>query len=115
MDAAFVKPAKIAFGRYKLLSRKQKDRESYKHFWGALSDRAILCEIGINAEQEWIGDVSKVTNCSLQRRLSSETLNPVYELNQGIFDEKGYYNHPKLTNMTRVNNNKVEMLLPKDN
>ena len=32
--AEFVKPANITFERYKLLSRKQKDRESYEQFWG---------------------------------------------------------------------------------
>ena len=40
-------------------------------------------------------------NCDLQRRLLSETLNPLDALNQAIIDEKGYYNHLILTNMTR--------------
>ena len=40
-------------------------------------------------------------NCDLQRRLLSETLNPMDALNQSIIDEKGYYKHLKLTNMTR--------------
>ena len=44
------------FERYKKLSRKQKDREFYEQFWGTLSDLARSCEIGINAEQEWISD-----------------------------------------------------------
>ena len=44
-------------------------------------------------------------SCDLQRRLPSETLNPVDVLNQAIIDEKGHYNHLKLTNMTRANNN----------
>ena len=57
LEAAFIKLTNITFERYKLLSRKQKYRESYEQFWGALSDLAISCEIGINAEQEWIRDV----------------------------------------------------------
>ena len=40
-------------------------------------------------------------NCDLQRRLLSETLNPLDALNHAIIDEKGYYNHLKLTIMTR--------------
>ena len=35
LESAFIKPTNITFERYKLLSRKQKDRESYKKFWGA--------------------------------------------------------------------------------
>ena len=57
LEAAFIKPTNITLERYKLLSRKQKDKESYKQFWSALSDLARSCEIGINAEQEWIRDV----------------------------------------------------------
>ena len=103
LEAAFIKPTNMTFERDKLLSSKQKDRESYEQFWGALSDLARSCEIGINAEQEWIGDVIifNLKNCDLQRRLLSETLNPVDALNQAIIDEKGYNNHLKLTNMTR--------------
>ena len=106
LELAFIKPTNITFERYKLLSRKQKDRESYEQFWGALSDLARSCEIGINAEQEWIRDVFifNMKNCDLQRRLLSETLNPLDALNQAIIDEKGYYNHLKLTNMTRFFN-----------
>ena len=85
------------------MSRKQKDRESYEQLGGALSDLLRSCEIGINAEQEWIRDVFifNMKNCDLQRRLLSETLTPMDALNQAIIDEKGYYNHLKLTNMTR--------------
>ena len=103
LELAFIKPTNITFERYKLLSRKQKDRESYEQFWGALSYLARSCEIGINAEQEWIRDVFifNMKNCDLQRRLLSETLNPLDALNQAIINEKDYYNHLKLTNMTR--------------
>ena len=103
LETAFIKPTNITFERYKLLSRKQKNRESYEQFWGALSDLARSCKIGINAEQELIRDVFifNMKNCDLQRRLLSETLNPVDALNQAIIDEKGYYNHLNLTNMTR--------------
>ena len=85
------------------MNRKQKDRESYEQFWGALSDLARSCEIGIKAEQEWIRDVFilNMKNCDLQRRLISETFNPLDALNQAIIDEKSYCNHLKLTNMTR--------------
>ena len=57
LELAFIKPTNKTFERYKLLSRKQKDRESYEQLWGALSDLARSCEIGINAEQEWIREV----------------------------------------------------------
>ena len=40
-------------------------------------------------------------NCDLQRRLLSETPNPVDAINQAFFDEKSYYKNLKLTNMTR--------------
>ena len=98
-----MKPTNIMFERYKLLSRKQKNRESYEQFWGALSDLARSCEIGINAEQEGTRDVFiyNMKNCDLQPTLLSETLNPVDALNQTIIDEKGYYNQLKITNMTR--------------
>ena len=90
LETAFIKPTNITFERYKLLSRKQNDMESYEQFWGALSDLARSCEIGINAEQEWIRDVFifNMKNCYLQRRLLSETLNPVNALNQAIIDKK---------------------------
>ena len=106
LKAAFIKATNITFERYKLLSRKQRDRESYEQFWGALSDLARSCEIGINAEQKWIRDVFifNMKNCDLQRRLLSETINSVDALNQAIIEEKGYYNHLKLTNMTRASN-----------
>ena len=99
----YKKPTNTTFERYKLLSRKQKYRESYEQFWGALSDLARSFGIGINAEQEWIRDVFilNMKNCDLQRRLLSETLNLMVALNQAIIDEKSYYNHLKLTNMTR--------------
>ena len=45
------------FERYKMLSGKQKDKESYEQFWWALSDLARSFEIVINAEQKWIRDV----------------------------------------------------------
>ena len=57
LETAFIKPTNITFERYILLSRKQKDRDSCERFWRALSDLVRSCEIGINAEQEWIRDV----------------------------------------------------------
>ena len=92
LDAAFVKQTNKMFERYNLLSRKQKDRESYKEqFLGALSDLARTCEMEVNAEQGRIGDVIKLTmrNCDLQQRLLSEKLNRVGAFNQAIIDEKG--------------------------
>ena len=70
-ETVFIKPKNITSERYKLLSRKQKDMESYEQFWGALSDLERSCEIGINAELEWIRDVFifNMENCDLQRRL----------------------------------------------
>ena len=37
LESVFIKPTNIRFERYKLLSIKQKDRDSYEQFWGALS------------------------------------------------------------------------------
>ena len=45
LDAAFKKRPNTTFERYKLLSQKQKDRESYEQFWGALTDLASTCNI----------------------------------------------------------------------
>ena len=50
LEAAFIKPTNKTFERYILVRWKQNDRESYEQFWGALSDSAKSCEIGINAE-----------------------------------------------------------------
>ena len=88
--AEFVKPANITFEQYKLLSRKQKDREFYEQFWRAFSDLARVCKIRFNTEQEWIRDVFIFTMriCEIQRRLLSETLNPVDALNQAKIDKK---------------------------
>ena len=42
LDAAFNKTPNTTFERYKLLNRKQKDRESYEQFWGALMTWRVL-------------------------------------------------------------------------
>ena len=36
LEAAFIKPTIITFERYKLINRKQKDRESYEQVWGKI-------------------------------------------------------------------------------
>ena len=74
LDAVFVKPANIKFERYKLLSRKKKDRESCKQFLGAQAVLARSADFEVNAEQEWIRDVFmfNMRNCDLQRRLLSK-------------------------------------------
>ena len=52
LDAALNKPPNTTFERYKLLNRKQKDRESYEHFWGALTDLASISNIKESDEAE---------------------------------------------------------------
>ena len=72
----------------------------------AMSGLARFCETAVNAKQEWIRDVFtfNTRNCDLEWSLLSVTVNPVDALNQVIMDEKRYFNHQKLTNLTRANN-----------
>ena len=80
LEAAFVKTANIFFERYILLSRKQKDRESFEQFWAAISELTRTCQIELNAEQQDVF-ILNMGNCNPQWRLLSETLNPVDALN----------------------------------
>ena len=107
LDAAFNKPPNTTFERYKLLNRKQKDRESYEQFWGALTDLASTCNIKESDEAEWIRDIfiCNMKNTDTQRKLLSATISPSEALNQALIDEKGYFNHQKLTNMSRSSTN----------
>ena len=107
LDAAFNKPPNITFERYKLLNRKQKGRESYEQFWGALTDLASTCNIKESDEAEWIRDIfiCNMKNTDTQRKLLSATISPSEALNQALIDEKGYFNHQKLTNMSRSSTN----------
>ena len=92
LDAAFNKPPNTTFERYKLLNRKQKDRESYEQFWGALTDLASKCNIKESDEAEWIRDIfiCNMKNTDTQRKLLSATISPSEALNQALIDEKGY-------------------------
>ena len=78
LDAAFNKPPNTTFERYKLLNRKQKDRESYEQFWGALTDLASTCNIKESDEAEWIRDIfiCNMKNTDTQRKLLSATISP---------------------------------------
>ena len=104
LDAAFNKPPNTTFKKYKLLNGKQKDRESYEQFWGALTDLAITCNIKETDEAEWIKDIfiCNMKNTDTQRKLMSATTSPSEALNQALTDKKGYFNHQKLTNMSRL-------------
>ena len=106
-DAAFNKPPNTTFERYKLLNRKQKDRESYEQFWGALTDLASTCNIKESDETEWISNIfiCNMKNTDTQRKLLSATISPSEALNQALIDEKGYFNQQKLTNMSRSSTN----------
>ena len=44
-------------------------------------------------------------NTDTQRKLLSATISPSKALNQALIDEKGYFNHQKLTNMSRSSTN----------
>ena len=44
-------------------------------------------------------------NTDTQRKLLSATISPSEALNQALIDEKGYFNHEKLTNMSRSSTN----------
>ena len=107
LDAAFNKPPNTTFERYKLLNRKQKDRESYEQFWGALTDLASTCNIKESEEAEWIRDIfiCNMKNRDTQRKLLSATISPSEALNQALIVKKGYFNHQKLTNMSRSSTN----------
>ena len=107
LDAAFNKRPNTTFERYKLLNRKQNDRESYEQFWGALTDLASTCNIKESDKAEWIRDIfiCNMKNTDTQRKLLSATISPSEALNQALIDEKGYFNHQKLTNMSRSSTN----------
>ena len=107
LDAAFNKPPNTTFERYKLLNRKQKDRESYEHFWGALTDLASTCNIKESDEAEWIRNIfiCNMKNTDTQRKLLSATISPSEALNQALIDEKGFFNHQKLTSMSQSSTN----------
>ena len=107
LDAAFNKPPNTTFERYKLLNRKQKDRELYEQFWGALTDLASTCNSKESDDAEWIRDIfiCNLKNTDTQRKLLSATISQSEALNQALIDEKGYFNHQKLTNMSRSSTN----------
>ena len=107
LDAEFNKPPNTTFERYKLLNLKQKYRESYEQFWGALTDLDSTCNIKESDEAEWIRDIfiCNMKNTATQRKLLSATINPSEALNQALIDKKGYFNHQKLTNMSRSSTN----------
>ena len=109
LDAAFNKPPHTTFERYKLLSRKQKDLESYEQFWEALTDLASTCNIKESDEVEWIREVfiCNMRNTDTQRKLLSATISPTEALNQALIDKKGYFNHQKLTNLAQSSTNRT--------
>ena len=109
LDAAFNKPPNTLFERYKLLNRKQKDPESYEKIWGALTNLASTYNIKENDEAEWIRDVfiCNMGNTDTQRKLFSATISPTDALNQALIDEKGCFNHQKLTNVARSSTNRT--------
>ena len=43
LNPAFNKPPNFTIERYKLLNRKERERESFEQFWGALTDLASTC------------------------------------------------------------------------
>ena len=107
-DAAFNKPPNTTLEKYKLLNLKQKHRKSYEKFWGAQTVLACTCKIKENDKAEWLRDVfiGNMRNTDTQRKLSSATISPTEALNQALIDEKGYFNHQKLTNMARSSINR---------
>ena len=93
LDAAINKPPNTTFERYKLLNRKQKYRESYEQFWGALTDLASTCNIKESDEVQWMRDIfiCNMNNTDTQRKLLSASISPSEALNQVLIDEKGYF------------------------
>ena len=112
LDAAFNKPPNTTFERYKLLNHKQKDRESYEQFWRVLTDLASTGIIKENDEAEWIRDVfiCNMRNTDTQRKLLSTTVSPTEALNQALVDERGYFNHQKLTVNWPLNHARSQLL-----
>ena len=95
------------FERYKLLNRKQKDRESFEQFWGALTALASTCTKRETDKAEWIKDIfiCNMKNTETQRKLLSATISSSEALNQSLIEEKGNFNHQNLTNMARSSTN----------
>ena len=93
----------LAFLR-KLLTRKQRDRESLEQFWGALAEMAKRCDIP-TGEDEWIRDIfiNSMKNSDIQRKFLTEPLPPLEALNVALIDEKGITNHMKMTSTFKFN------------
>ena len=103
LDQAFNKFTNTTFERYKLLNRKQKDRESFEQTWGALVDLANTCNIRETDEAEWIRDIfiCYMKNTETQRKLLSASIRPSEALNQALINKKSYFNQRKFINMVR--------------
>ena len=88
LDTAFNIPPNTTFERYKLLNRKQNDRESYEQFWGSLMDLASTHNISENDEDEWVGDIfiCNMKSTETQRKFLSATMSPSEALNQALID-----------------------------
>ena len=99
LHLAFNKPPNVTLERYKLQNRKQREREPFEHFWGALTDLASTCSFRKSDEAEWIRDVF-ISNM----RNSESIINPSESLSQALMDEKGFFNHQKLTNTAKLIN-----------
>ena len=106
---AFVRKTNVTFERHKLLTRKQRDRESLEKFWGALAEMTKKCDIAAEEEEWMIRDtfINNMKNYDIQRKLLTETLPPREAPNVAFIDEKGILNHLKFTNNFKSNGSSV--------
>ena len=104
LATVFVRKTNVTFERLKLLNRKQRDRESLEHFWGALSEIAKKCDIAAG-EEERIRDtfINNMKNYDIQRKLLTRTLPPREALKVALIDEKGILDHLNYTNNFKSN------------
>ena len=101
----------VTFERHKLLKRKQRERNLLVQLWGATPEMANKCDIS-TGEDEWIRDnfIINMKNSDIQRKLLTETLPPLEELNLALIDEKGITNSNKMTNSFKSNRSSVQKL-----
>ena len=102
----FDKPPDVTIERYFYLKSDTKNRESLEQFLGALTDLARTCNIRESNEAARIRDViiCNMRNSETQLKLLSATISPSEDLSQALKDEKGYFNHQKLTNTANSTN-----------
>ena len=87
LATAFVRKTNVTFETHKLLNRKQRDRESLEHFWGALAKMAKNCDKSAG-EDEWIRYIfiNNIKSSDIQPKFLTKNLPPWEALNVALID-----------------------------